>query len=147
VLISEDNGTVFSEPLTTSHKASDPEERQRIVNLGGHVFFGRVFGALAVSRSFGDSRYKRPKTSQNFVTWDPAISTKNLNSSHRAIVLACDGLWDVMSHADVGEYIMKNRDKTAQELSSGLVDTAVLERFTEDNVTCIVILLNWEENS
>jgi len=79
------------EALTTLHKPSDPSEKERIEKLGGHVFFGRLFGALAVSRSFGDSKFKVrscvristgshcarniqiPKTAQNFVSWEPAI--------------------------------------------------------------------------
>jgi len=61
--------------LTRPHKASDPAEKERIESLGGHVFFGRVFGALAVSRSFGDAKYKKPKTSKDFVSWEPENST------------------------------------------------------------------------
>jgi len=140
-------GSIICESLTTPHKANDPEERQRILNLGGHVFFGRVFGTLAVSRSFGDSRYKKPKTSQNFVTWEPAITTKELNPSHRALVLACDGLWDVLSHNEVAESVVRgvNNGKNSQQISEELVNIA-LEKYTEDNVTVVTVLFNWDQN-
>jgi len=147
ILISEVDGAIVSESLTTPHKANDPDERQRVLNLGGHVFFGRVFGTLAVSRSFGDSRYKKPKTSQNFVTWEPAITTKELNITHRALVLACDGLWDVLSHNEVAERVVMgiNSGKNSQQISEELVSTA-LEKYTEDNVTVITVLFNWDQN-
>jgi len=147
ILISEVAGSIICESLTTPHKANDPEERQRILNLGGHVFFGRVFGTLAVSRSFGDSRYKKPKTSQNFVTWEPAITTKELNPSHRALVLACDGLWDVLSHNEVAESVVRgvNNGKNSQQISEELVNIA-LEKYTEDNVTVVTVLFNWDQN-
>lgn len=78
-----EDGAVEPEPLTTLHKASDPGEKKRIEQLGGHVFFGRVFGALAVSRSFGDSKFKMPKTSQNFVSWEPAIRSTDISPAHK----------------------------------------------------------------
>jgi len=111
-------------------------------------FFGRLFGTLAVSRSFGDSRYKKPKTSQNFCTWEPAITTKELNPSHRALVLACDGLWDVNSHAEVSEVVVRgvNNGKNSQQISEELVHAAIYEKYTEDNVTVITVLFNWDQN-
>jgi len=146
ILISEINGQIVTDNLTTAHKANDPEEKQRILEMGGHVFFNRLFGVLAVSRSFGDSRYKKPKTSQNFVSWEPAICIKELNPNHKALVLACDGLWDVLSHAEVGEKVIKeiNAGKNSQQISEILVSTA-LDKYSEDNVTVIVVLFNWDQ--
>jgi len=148
ILISEINGQIVADPLTTAHKAADPDEKKRIVDMGGHVFFNRLFGVLAVSRSFGDSRYKKPKTSQNFVSWEPAICIKELNPSHKALVLACDGLWDVLSHAEVGERVIKeiSLGKNSQQISELLVTTA-LEKYSEDNVTVITVLFNWDTNT
>lgn len=82
-LVSDYDGDLLIQDLTTAHKASDPEEKKRIENLGGHVFFGRVFGTLAVSRSFGDSKFKKPKTTQDFVSWEPAISCHEITPSHK----------------------------------------------------------------
>ena len=44
--------------LTEKHRANDPKEKARIEKAGGAVFSGRVFGALAVSRSLGDGDFK-----------------------------------------------------------------------------------------
>jgi serine/threonine protein phosphatase PrpC len=150
ILISEENNVIKSECLTFNHKASDPDERDRIIKLGGHVFFGRVFGALAVSRSFGDPRYKKPKTSEDFVSWDPHVcSPKNLNSNYKALVLACDGLWDVMNHEEVGTFVMqeKNAGKDPRTIAELLVKKAVNEKYSEDNVTVIVVFINDNSNT
>jgi protein phosphatase 2C family protein 2/3 len=134
------------EALTTLHKPSDPSEKERIEKLGGHVFFGRLFGALAVSRSFGDSKFKIPKTAQNFVSWEPAIKKVDIvPEQHKFLVLACDGLWDVMNHQQVSDFVIKARyeqNKNPAEISKMLVREALNKR-TEDNVTAIVVCLDW----
>lgn len=84
-LVSDIDGNLLIQELTVAHKASSPEEKKRIESLGGHVFFGRVFGTLAVSRAFGDSKYKKPKTTENFVSWEPEISNYELTPSHKYV--------------------------------------------------------------
>ena len=44
--------------VSKAHKTSDPEEHKRVVDAGGMITFGRMFGDLAVARAFGDSEYK-----------------------------------------------------------------------------------------
>jgi serine/threonine protein phosphatase PrpC len=77
-----------------------PDETARIKAAGGTVYFHgvwRVGGILAVSRAIGD-RILKP-----YVTAKPEIRTWNLGASDRCLVLASDGLWDVLSIRDVGE--------------------------------------------
>jgi len=143
-----DDGSTEPDPLTTLHKASDPGEKKRIEALGGHVFFGRVFGALAVSRSFGDSKFKMPKTSQNFVSWEPAIRSTDVTPAHKFLILACDGLWDVMTHQEAADFAQKQKaqGKSAKETAQALVRESLAKK-TEDNVTCIVIYFNWDASA
>jgi len=143
VVVAKD-GALATHNLTTPHKASDPSEKERIEKLGGHVFFGRVFGALAVSRAFGDSRYKQPKTSQDFVTAQPALHEVDLVPEHKYLILACDGLWDVMNHQNAAEFVHKfyQEGKSPQEVAQLLVQEALRKR-TEDNVTVIIVYINW----
>lgn len=133
------------ENLTYPHKANDSAEKKRIEELGGHVFFGRVFGALAVARAFGDSRYKQPKTSQNFVSVEPYLKTVPLNSSHKYLILACDGLWDVCTHEQASAFVHKlfQQGKSSQEVSQELVKHA-LDLKTDDNVTVVVVKIEWD---
>lgn len=140
-LVSEVDGALQTENLTVPHKASDPTEKKRVEELGGHVFFGRVFGALAVSRSFGDSKFKKPKTSQNFVSCEPALHTSEIRPEHTFLILACDGLWDVMNHAQAAAFAKSKIDEgqSAKEVAASLVSEA-LRKKTEDNVTVIVVI-------
>jgi len=133
--------------LTVPHKANVPSEKQRIEGLGGHVFFNRVFGTLAVSRAFGDSKYKQPKTSQNFVSCLPATKTIPLTPAHQFLVLACDGLWDVCTHEEVAVLVRDQHKsgKSPQEIASFLVTEAIRKR-SEDNVTVLVTKINWAES-
>ena len=50
------DGTVVA--LAAAHKPTLPAEAMRISTAGGYVFKARVNGQLAVSRAFGDLRYK-----------------------------------------------------------------------------------------
>eukprot|EP01127_Copromyxa_protea_P011119 TRINITY_DN2778_c0_g1_i1.p1 TRINITY_DN2778_c0_g1~~TRINITY_DN2778_c0_g1_i1.p1 ORF type:complete len:305 (-),score=67.01 TRINITY_DN2778_c0_g1_i1:35-949(-) len=143
----EDDKITNVEDLTYPHKASDPDEKKRIEALGGHVFFGRVFGALAVARAFGDSKYKQPKTSKNFVSVEPYLKTVKLTPSHKFIILACDGLWDVCSQEEAATFVYNKikEGKTSQEIARALVNHA-LDLRTDDNVTVIIVNINWDKN-
>jgi len=147
-LVSVDGSNTVGEvlELTYPHKASDADEKQRIEDLGGHVFFGRVFGSLAVARAFGDSRYKQPKTSQNFVSVEPFLKSVTLSTSHKYIILACDGLWDVCSHDEAAKFVHNAfvSGKNASEVSVALVQHA-LDLRTDDNVTAVVVKIDWED--
>jgi serine/threonine protein phosphatase PrpC len=154
-LTESENGELTAENLTYPHKASDSAEKKRIEELGGHVFFGRVFGALAVARAFGDSRYKQPKTSQNFVSVEPFLLEVELNPSYkyvsilplvtlRYLILACDGLWDVCTHEEASKFVHKlfTEGKTEDEVARRLVQYA-LDLKTDDNVTVVVVKIDW----
>jgi len=142
-LVKEENGELATENLTTPHKAGDPTEKKRVEELGGHVFFGRVFGALAVSRSFGDSKFKKPRTSQNFVSCEPAIYVADVRPEHKFMILACDGLWDVMNHSQAAAFANQkiSEGQSAKDVAASLVSEA-LRKKTEDNVTVIVVIFH-----
>jgi serine/threonine protein phosphatase PrpC len=144
-LVAVENDKLDVDILTYPHKASDSQEKKRIEELGGHVFFGRVFGALAVARAFGDSRYKQPKTSQNFVSAEPWIKSVVLNPNHKYLIIACDGLWDVCTHEQAADFVHKayQSGKTSQEVAKALV-THALDLKTDDNVTVVVVKIDWE---
>ncbi|KAJ6233236.1 phosphatase 2c [Anaeramoeba flamelloides] len=89
--------------LTRPQKPNDPEEKKRIEEAGGFVKDGRVNGILAVSRAFGDGYLGKAISSE------PQINSFQLSSSDSFIVMACDGVWDVLKEdatvAIVGEEI------------------------------------------
>ena len=65
--------------LSIDHKASRPDEQERIKKQGGYIVFGRVLGRLAVTRAFGDFDCKNievavdehTKEVKNFVLIEP----------------------------------------------------------------------------
>ncbi len=67
--------------LSIDHKASRPDEQERIKKQGGYIVFGRVLGRLAVTRAFGDFDCKNieimkdehTKEIKNFVLIEPQV--------------------------------------------------------------------------
>ncbi|KAF9474228.1 protein phosphatase 2C [Pholiota conissans] len=116
--------------LTYDHKGSDKQEAKRITDAGGFVMSGRVNGVLAVTRSLGDSSMKE------FVVGAPYTTETELCEDDEFLILACDGLWDVIGDQGAVELIRDIED--AQEASAKLLKHA-LSHHTMDNVTVIVI--------
>lgn len=143
------NGTSI-DVLSRDHKPDVPDERDRIGACDGVVEFKRVNGQLAVSRSFGDYMFKNHKGGvdkrQQMVTALPEIETRKLsiNTNEQFAVLACDGLWDVMSNEQVVQFIQTRLSQQEKlDLTSiikELVEYAVLERRSTDNVSVVIVL-------
>lgn len=88
--------------LTIDHKASLPEEAKRITDAGG--FIGRnkrVNGVLAISRALGDHLLKE----NDIVSAEPYVHSTELQSDDSYIILACDGVWDVMTDQEAVEFV------------------------------------------
>ena len=94
---------------TNDHKPINPIERERIQNAGGSVMIQRVNGSLAVSRALGDYEYKCVEgrgPCEQLVSPEPEIySRERVHDKDEFLVLACDGIWDVMTNNDLREYI------------------------------------------
>ncbi|OBZ70731.1 Protein PNS1 [Grifola frondosa] len=115
--------------LTYDHKGSDKQEAKRIMDAGGFVMSGRVNGVLAVTRSLGDSSMKE------FVVGAPYTTETELNEEDEFLILACDGLWDVVDDQAAVELVrsIANPRKAAEEL----LDHAY-RNYSSDNVTVLV---------
>ncbi|KAF8738074.1 hypothetical protein AX14_012048 [Amanita brunnescens Koide BX004] len=116
--------------LTYDHKGSDRQEAKRIMDAGGFVMSGRVNGVLAVTRSLGDPSMKE------FVVGAPYTTKTVLGEQDEFLVLACDGLWDVVSDQNAVELVQDVHD--AQKASEKLLQYA-LDHHTTDNVTVLVV--------
>lgn len=120
-------------PLSDDHKPDKPSERRRIEHAGGTVtFFGcaRVNGVLATSRGFGDQELKQ------WVTAEPEVKKRILDEGDEFLVLATDGLWDVLSNDDAARII--SGEKSVQGAAKKLTSEA-LRLGTMDNVSAIVL--------
>lgn len=99
--------------LSFDHKPHHERERARIELAGGFVEGNRVNGNLALSRAFGDFMFKQNaemSPEEQIVTASPDVLVKDITSEHEFVVLASDGIWDVMNNQDVVEFV---REKLA----------------------------------
>jgi len=124
--------------LTHDHKGSDKGEVKRIKEAGGFVLNNRVNGVLAVTRSLGDSAMKE------FVVGTPYTTTVELTDADEFLILACDGLWDVLKDQEAVDLVRK--ETNAQKASEMLVKHA-LDNYSQDNVTVLVVRFHSDAGS
>lgn len=136
------NGAQTSVLMTKKHNPSDPEEKDRITQLGGMIVFGRLFGTLAISRGFGDKEFKAKD--KMFVSNQPYVNARVLSKKDQFVILGCDGLWDKVTYQDAVNFVFEliAQKKSPEEISAALCKLA-LDRGSLDNVTAIVVLLSW----
>ncbi len=83
-------------------QADRPDELERIRKAGGFVIHKRVMGELAISRAIGDKDFKAADF--KLVIADPEIVTDTVSEGDEFIVLACDGLYDVMTNEQIVQW-------------------------------------------
>lgn len=125
--------------LSYDHKASDVAEQKRIEAAGGFVLRRRVLGILSVSRAFGDHALKK------FVPARPYISRTFLDSTAEFVIVACDGVWDVLRDQEAVDFVRSLIDPMTSpsewpDAALKLVNEA-LRRGSTDNITAMVIYL------
>ncbi len=119
--------------LTVDHKPDLPEERARIEAMGGRVVaydVARVQGMLSMSRALGDAPLKP------FVTAEPRVAEGMLGRGNDVAILACDGLWDVLTSEEATKIARSARGPAK---AAKLLETTALERGSTDNITVIVL--------
>jgi len=94
--------------LSHPHAASSDDEKQRIKQAGGIVvwFNGwRVNGKVTVSRSIGDAALR------NLVVATPYVMQDALTDEDEYLVMATDGLFDVMTLDEVANFVLEWKGK------------------------------------
>ncbi|XP_020272982.1 probable protein phosphatase 2C 52 isoform X2 [Asparagus officinalis] len=120
-------------PLSDDHKPNRSDERHRIELAGGVITWAgtwRVGGVLAMSRAFGNRQLKR------FVVADPEIQEQDVDNDLEFLILASDGLWDVVPNEDA--ISIASMEEEAEAAALKLMETA-FSRGSADNITCIVV--------
>jgi protein phosphatase 2C len=160
--------------LTVDHTAVCAAEAARVQAAGGELLFagcwrvisaspappppgitrpiaaGHVIrSALAVTRALGDAAFKRP---ERHVIATPDVLRLPLSPRLRFVLLATDGVWDVLSDqmaCDVAGAALR-KAAAAGEVGEPLarsaaeaVTQAALSKGTADNVTAAVIMPLW----
>ncbi len=133
---------------TRDHKPTDPVERQLIHEKGGIVFNKRINGILAVARSFGDFNCTGVHATPDISVFSYASSSDEKKQSitvpkNMAVVLATDGIWDVLKNVQVAAMIKRHWQQRKAEKGTNewirdtlqeIQDTAIL-RGSRDNTT------------
>ncbi|ESQ27906.1 hypothetical protein EUTSA_v10018441mg [Eutrema salsugineum] len=141
-------------PLSVDHKPDREDEYTRIENAGGKVIQwqgARVFGVLAMSRSLGD-RYLKP-----YVIPEPEVTFMPRSREDECLILASDGLWDVMNNQEVCEIARRRilmwhkkhgapplaeRGKGADpacQAAAEYLSVLALQKGSKDNISIIVV--------
>jgi serine/threonine protein phosphatase PrpC len=120
--------------LTKDHKASDSSEADRIIKTGGFIINGRVNGQILITRSLGDHIMKE------FIIGEPFLRFEKLTEADTYLIIASDGLWDVMSEQQAVDFLLANANCSASELSKKLLQKAVADG-SADNISVITVKL------
>ncbi|CAK9166851.1 unnamed protein product [Ilex paraguariensis] len=126
-----DDGSLLPVQLTVDFRPNIPQEAERIIQCNGRVFclhdepgVHRVWlpneesPGLAMSRAFGDYCVK------DFgLTSVPEVTQRHITGKDQFIVLATDGVWDVVSNQEAVEIVISTPDK--EKSAKRLVECAV----------------------
>ncbi|XP_028790759.1 protein phosphatase 2C 57 isoform X2 [Neltuma alba] len=155
-----------AEELTSPHRPYGSnkfslQEIKRIREAGGWIVNGRICGDIAVSRAFGDVRFKTKKNemlrkgteegrwsekfasrvqlNRDLIIACPDINQVHLGSDAEFIVLASDGLWDYMKSSEAVSFVRNQlREHGDIQLACEALARAALDRRTQDNISIII---------
>jgi serine/threonine protein phosphatase PrpC len=123
--------------ISVDHVATDPEEVARVQRDGGHVVGNRVGGSLAVTRALGDHILKGD---DGGVSCEPHVVHHTVAPGDRFVVMASDGVWDVMDDDEASDIVMVQAERTNDEIANAILQSA-LARGTRDNTSVLVVRL------
>jgi len=137
---------------TEDHKPDNSTERERVERAGGfvsHDNFGpaRVDSNLAVSRAFGDFKYKsvHSEPEDQKISCVPDIQHV-VAANGDFILLCCDGIYDVMSSEECVEFVLGHEASDLGILCADLIKL-VLEKGSKDNCSAMICQLGPPEES
>lgn len=165
------NGSVHAVALSKDHKPDKPEERKRILGVGGHlgcrqvlvnqpgrgpvsmpvgpcrVWYqhrGETLG-LAMSRSLGDTIVHK-----SGVSAEPEMLERGVDDYDDFLILATDGVWDVVDNNHAVQMVHNYASKSVNWSTLEAANTVC--RFARsrweklspmiDDITCIVVKLH-----
>jgi len=140
--------------LSQDHKPTAPAELVRITKAGGWVGqTGRINGKLAVSRAIGDFAYKQNRSvprEEQVVSGTPDVRVVERRGDDEFLLIACDGVWDVISSQDavnlVRSCLGKRRRAWRRVMNHQMELSAIVETLfdncvsSSDNLTAILVL-------
>lgn len=126
-----DDGAVAAVQLTVDFKPNLPQEKERIRRCNGQVYCladepgvhrvwqpNRESPGLAMSRAFGDYCVK-----DYGVISAPEVTQRRITSKDQFVILATDGVWDVLSNEEAVQIVAGTPDR--EKAAKRLVECAV----------------------
>ena len=151
------DGLIVPLALTDDHLPEVTRERKRIEAAGGRVDCWTPCGidtgpprvwlkekripGLSVSRAVGDSIL------EGILSPQPDLCVHRLVEEDRFVVVASDGVWNVMTNEEVVQFVHAQGVRHVQVIAEDLVRMAAERWFKEeegvDDISVIIIKLNW----
>ena len=128
--------------LSCDHRTTDEKEKKRILEAGMEIIDDRICGTLMLTRIFGNYEYKDENERDNNtgLICEPFISKINidLNIENQFLILASDGIWDILTEEDIQNIIKKYQD--TQKICSVIIKKC-LENEAWDNMSVFAVKL------
>lgn len=144
-----------AEVLTANHHVENETEVARIQAAKGFIIDGRVNGSkttdqisfacflffnrslsctamIAITRSLGDHHMKQ------WLINEPHFQATELTDADTLLILACDGLWDVVTPQAAIDFI---KDETDVQLAAKKLVVKAIQDGSTDNLTVMVVRL------
>jgi serine/threonine protein phosphatase PrpC len=110
---------------------------------GAHSSKSQAGLQLAVARSIGDIELKQPTA---LLSSEPDVHVRLIDREDQAVVLGCDGVFDVLSNEDVVQLLssttdaawMFSPDATPKQAAGRIVRQAY-QKGSTDNISVIVV--------
>ena len=118
--------------MTEDHNCKNELEVTTIKQRGAFVFNNRVFGALSLTRAFGDTDFK-----EFGLICEPFINKISINNINY-IVIASDGVWDIVDDKQLFKIGSELKKGNSEEFCNNLIEYA-LKNGSSDNISCIVL--------
>lgn len=140
------NKESMSMTITQDHKPNNEKEEKRIQSVGGFVtkqttrtgrVIARVNGILSVSRALGDHHL------DGFVSCIPDVFTIELSfyaEETLYLVMACDGVWDVLGEDQVSKIISDSKGDV--DVSAEMIKSEALRLDSRDNISIVVVKID-----
>ena len=99
-----------------------------------------------MSRALGDFVFKKNEkkpAEEQIVTAYPDVTVEKITLDHEFLVLACDGIWDVLSNKEVVDFV---RGRLAQKMEPHMVS---FKRSARPHTLCLPYILcpNYREST
>ncbi|AED93745.1 PPM-type phosphatase domain superfamily [Arabidopsis suecica] len=154
-----DEGSLVAVQLTLDFKPNLPQEKERIIGCKGRVFclddepgVHRVWQpdaetpGLAMSRAFGDYCIK-----EYGLVSVPEVTQRHISTKDHFIILASDGIWDVISNQEAIEIVSSTaeRPKAAKRLVEQAVRAWKKKRrgYSMDDMSVVCLFLHSSSSS